>query len=269
MSYDPYATDDQNSAAPSDERPEYTYGPGPVTEPTSGQTPSPYSQPSGQPYSSPQPYAAPQPYTQPAQPYTQPAQPFGQPTQPYSQPYADPAQAYGAPVGPYGAQPQAYGIAPYGQPGQVTSYPVSPGYGRPLIDDPNGPDAPLRGATFLEAVKRYWLRGVTFTGRASRSEYLWASLMNVAVFAGLGALGGMSDGGPLSSMLALLMVLFMLASIVPGIALTIRRLHDTNTQGTFFLLSLIPYIGSFVVMIMCLMPEKPEGARFDKINGAG
>ena len=36
-----------------------------------------------------------------------------------------------------------------------------------------------------------------------------------------------------------------------------------------FLLSLIPYLGSFIVMIMCLMPEKPEGARFDRINGAG
>lgn len=255
MSYDPYATDDQNPAEPSDERPEYTYGPGPVTEPSFA--PSPYAEPQAQPYAAPQPYAT--------QPYGQQPQTYGPP----AQPYADPAQPYGAPVGPYGQQVQSYGVAPYGQPGQVTGYPVSPGYGRPLIDDPNGPDAPLRGATFPEAVKRYWTRGVTFTGRASRSEYLWASLMNVIAIFGLGSLGALTDGTAFNSLIALLMGLFLLGTIVPGIALTIRRLHDTNTQGTMFLLSLIPYLGSFIVMIMCLMPEKPEGARFDKINGAG
>ena len=79
----------------------------------------------------------------------------------------------------------------------------------------------------------------------------------------------LTDGTAINSLIALLMGLFLLGTIVPSIALTIRRLHDTNTQGTMFLLSLIPYLGSFIVMIMCLMPEKPEGARFDKINGAG
>ena len=75
MSYDPYATDDQNPAEPSDERPEYTYGPGPVTEPSFA--PSPYAEP----YAAPQPYAT-QPYGQQPQTYGPPAQPYADPAQP-------------------------------------------------------------------------------------------------------------------------------------------------------------------------------------------
>src|SRR4051794_17713464 len=97
----------------------------------------------------------PQPGQQPPpeQPYgQQPPQPYGQP--PYGQqPYAQqPPQPYGQ------LAPQ-----PYGQLGEV-----------PLSQ-------PLYGATIGQAVRRFWKKYVTFTGRASRSEFWWWYLVAVLV----------------------------------------------------------------------------------------
>ena len=58
-------------------------------------------------------------------------------------------------------------------------------------------------------------------------------------------------------------------AVFAGVLGALGMLLKKKWAATMFLLSLIPYLGSFIVMIMCLMPEKPEGARFDKINGAG
>jgi uncharacterized membrane protein YhaH (DUF805 family) len=71
---------------------------------------------------------------------------------------------------------------------------------------------------------------------------------------------GAADG------IGILVGLYFLAALVPGIALTVRRLHDTNNSGGLAALALIPYIGSLVVAILCVFDSKAEGARFDQIN---
>jgi len=40
---------------------------------------------------------------------------------------------------------------------------------------------------------------------------------------------------------------------VPSIAVTVRRLHDQGKSGWFYLISLVPYVGGFIVLVfMCL-----------------
>ncbi len=81
-----------------------------------------------------------------------------------------------------------------------------------------------------------------FTGRAPRAEYWWYVLGLIIAFVVLsiveGILGikGMVFGvyGPLTCLL-------WLATIVPGIAVGVRRLHDTNRSGWWILLPIIPY----------------------------
>jgi uncharacterized membrane protein YhaH (DUF805 family) len=58
-----------------------------------------------------------------------------------------------------------------------------------------------------------------------------------------------------------LFVLFSLAVVIPGIAVTVRRLHDGNFSGAFYLLTLVGL--SIVVLVLTLLESKPEGARFD------
>lgn len=135
-------------------------------------------------------------------------------------------------------------------------------------------DKPLYGATFGQAISRFFKKYATFAGRASRSEYWWWMLANViissvlsAVSYGLGAAGvGASETpgvGTVSIVGIVLASAWALAVLIPGLALTWRRLHDTNRSGGFFFLALIPFVGSIIVLILTLLPSDPAGARFD------
>ena len=50
-------------------------------------------------------------------------------------------------------------------------------------------------------------------------------------------------------------LLYSLAIIVPGIAVTIRRLHDTGRSGWWILLGLVPFVGILLLVLMCLDSE--------------
>jgi uncharacterized membrane protein YhaH (DUF805 family) len=138
-------------------------------------------------------------------------------------------------------------------------------------------DQPLYGASFGQAVSRFFKKYATFTGRASRSEYWWIALLNVLVFLVLGILAGVlgsmgarvdeygaSQPGPLLWFPGALIILYTLAVIIPSIALGIRRLHDANLAGWFILLNLIPSVGGIIMLVLTLLPSNPAGARFDR-----
>jgi uncharacterized membrane protein YhaH (DUF805 family) len=51
---------------------------------------------------------------------------------------------------------------------------------------------------------------------------------------------------------------------VPTIAVGVRRLHDANMSGWLYLINFIPLAGAFVLIVLLVLPPKPEGARFDR-----
>jgi uncharacterized membrane protein YhaH (DUF805 family) len=55
----------------------------------------------------------------------------------------------------------------------------------------------------------------------------------------------------------------LLGSIVPGIAIQVRRLHDANLSGGFWFLHFVPSVGALIVLILTILPSDPRGARFD------
>lgn len=135
---------------------------------------------------------------------------------------------------------------------------------------------PLYGASFGQAVSRFFKKYATFSGRASRSEYWWVALflgllwgvLGGVLGAILGATGAIKSDGSLEATgpaVALFVVwgLIGLALVIPGIALTVRRLHDGNFSGWLYLLHLIPSVGSIIVLVLTLLPSNPEGRRFD------
>lgn len=66
-------------------------------------------------------------------------------------------------------------------------------------------------------------------------------------------MGGENGPGALAWLVAALMGIVVLALIVPSIAVTVRRLHDQGKSGWFYLISLVPYVGGFIVLVfMCL-----------------
>ena len=56
--------------------------------------------------------------------------------------------------------------------------------------------------------------------------------------------------------------LYALAAIVPCLALTVRRLHDTDRGGLWILISLVPLIGGVVLFVFMLLEGTSGGNRF-------
>lgn len=138
--------------------------------------------------------------------------------------------------------------------------------------------APLYGATFGQAITRFFKKYATFSGRASRSEFWWFFLFNLivgGVLYGVGAAIAVASGGMYSSETGTMapgpgfwvgMIpywVWLLATIVPWFALIWRRFHDTNRSGAFYFLALIPFVGGIIVLVMLALPSDPAGARFD------
>lgn len=109
---------------------------------------------------------------------------------------------------------------------------------------------------FLTSVKTCLTNYVTFQGRAIRSEYWWFTLFLIVVslvLAGVDVMIFGSDGffSPLSD-------LFGLATLLPGLAVTARRLHDIDRSGWWMLIGLIPLIG-WVILIYWLVQRGTDG----------
>ncbi|MEV8144393.1 DUF805 domain-containing protein [Specibacter sp. NPDC078709] len=135
---------------------------------------------------------------------------------------------------------------------------------------PQGLVAPQRGniAGPVAAIKSFFKQYAVFSGRSTRSEFWWVQLFHFVVLMVVSVLFGAIDGSGASALAGLIIVLYglyMLAIIVPSLALFVRRLHDANMSGGFLALGLIPYAGALVVWILACLPSNPQGARFDKM----
>jgi uncharacterized membrane protein YhaH (DUF805 family) len=136
--------------------------------------------------------------------------------------------------------------------------------------------APDYDASVGEAVRRFFKKYATFTGRASRSEYWWWTLISgvvglileIVVMLG-GASGstvndaGATVPGPGAIVGYVLVAIWTLATLVPSLALTVRRLHDANFSGWMVLIGLVPILGAIVLFVFMFLGPKPEGQRFD------
>jgi uncharacterized membrane protein YhaH (DUF805 family) len=102
---------------------------------------------------------------------------------------------------------------------------------------------------FQEAIISDFKRYVDFNGRSARSEYWWWALMSFGigcVFSLLEIIVGGSTS-PMYGAVAALSYLVDLGLFLPGLAVAVRRLHDTNRSGWWYLIAftivgLIPLI---------------------------
>ncbi|WP_430298139.1 DUF805 domain-containing protein [Sinomonas sp. B1-1] len=124
-------------------------------------------------------------------------------------------------------------------------------------------ELPYYGAPPVEAVKRVFQKYAVFSGRASRSEYWWWFLASALASAVLNSIGPtVVNGQPTGT--SGLGGLWFLATVVPGLAVAARRLHDVNLSGWLLLLALVPVLGWIALVVMLAQPENPRGQRFDR-----
>jgi uncharacterized membrane protein YhaH (DUF805 family) len=74
--------------------------------------------------------------------------------------------------------------------------------------------------------------------------------------------GTTEEGGPLMTIAIVLGVLWVLGTLIPGLAVQVRRFHDQDKSGWFVLLGLIPYIGGLIVLIFMLIEGTAGPHRF-------
>lgn len=117
----------------------------------------------------------------------------------------------------------------------------------------------------LKAYRRY----AQFEGRSNRAEY-WLFVLTYAIafcvalaidFLVFGDLTQSAGMGPFSGIV-------ILASVVPSIAVGVRRLHDLDRTGFWLLISFVPFIGALAMLVVGLWPGTPGPNRFGPPEGA-
>lgn len=182
--------------------------------------------------------------------------------------YGQQAPQYGAPD--YGQQAPQYGAPQYSAPqyGNAAGYnQQQPQYGAPQ-PQPQGSgsffaltaplDQPAYNCTIGEAFIRFWKKYATFKGRASRGEFWWwvlcTFIIQIAFAVIFAVLGAIIDSNTANGMQSFVNTIWALATIVPSLALSVRRLHDTNKAGTtLVILYAIDFIGGVLLSVGLVM----------------
>ena len=98
---------------------------------------------------------------------------------------------------------------------------------------------------YLAVLKKY----VEFDGRARRKEYWMFTLFSTLISVGLAAVDVFSGLTNATGGINPLSTVYSMAVFLPTLAVSIRRLHDTNRSGWFLLLAFIPCIGAIILLV--------------------
>jgi uncharacterized membrane protein YhaH (DUF805 family) len=104
---------------------------------------------------------------------------------------------------------------------------------------------------YIEVMKKY----AVFSGRARRQEYWMFVLSNVIIVLFLSIIDGIA-GSDSESSRNTLTTLYGLTVLLPGLAVSVRRVHDTGRSGWWMLIGLIPIIGAIVLLIFIIQDSQ-------------
>ncbi len=113
-----------------------------------------------------------------------------------------------------------------------------------------------------QAIRSFWSNYATFRGRARRSEYWFIQLFLLLTNLAAAAIDlvlmdfdidqFMANGGG-----GIVGLVWILATVVPLLAVLVRRLHDTGRTGWWALIGFIPLIGSIVLLVFTVQDSHP------------
>jgi uncharacterized membrane protein YhaH (DUF805 family) len=102
---------------------------------------------------------------------------------------------------------------------------------------------------YLEPFRKY----VVFSGRARRAEYWVFGLVNIVISLVLSGVDMATGTLDLETGIGAFSGIFSLVILLPSIAVTVRRLHDTGRSAWWLLLVFIPLIGVLVMLVFMLL----------------
>lgn len=117
----------------------------------------------------------------------------------------------------------------------------------------------------INAYKNFFKGYVDFAGRSTRSDYWWVWLGNMIIyipffFAYGNALANPRNESALIALggIAIIYMVIGLALLLPGLALTVRRLRDAGFHWALIFVAFIPMVGGIALMVLLAMPTKEE-----------
>jgi len=114
---------------------------------------------------------------------------------------------------------------------------------------------------YLKVLKNY----AVFTGRASRTEYWMFVLFNI-IFSTIAIIIDHLMGttfkidslnGAVNFPYGYFYIVYVLAVLIPGLAVFVRRLHDIGKTGWYFLVAIIPLVGAIWLLILLVTESNP------------
>ncbi|OCG72524.1 DUF805 domain-containing protein [Gilliamella sp. Occ4-3] len=106
---------------------------------------------------------------------------------------------------------------------------------------------------FIDCITKNY---ANFNGRARRTEY-WMFILFATILTFIAIIIDKMIGSPL-----VVTIILTLALILPNLAVTVRRLHDTSKSGWWVLLQLIPYIGGIIIFVFCVLDSTPGSNQY-------
>jgi uncharacterized membrane protein YhaH (DUF805 family) len=111
---------------------------------------------------------------------------------------------------------------------------------------------------FGAAVQAFWANYTNFKGRARRSEYWFIQLFLVITNLAAAAIDFALMDGDVDRFIAnggggIVGLVWIVATIVPALAVLVRRLHDTGRTGWWALIGFVPVIGGIVLLVFTVL----------------
>ena len=115
---------------------------------------------------------------------------------------------------------------------------------------------------FTAAIRSFWSRFADFKGRSRRSEYWYVQLFLVVTNLAVAGIDLALMDGDVDRFIAnggggIVGLIWIFATIVPALAVLIRRLHDTGKTGWWALVGFIPLVGAIVLLVFTVTDSSP------------
>lgn len=98
---------------------------------------------------------------------------------------------------------------------------------------------------FGETLGYFFKHYTDFDGRARRKEYFFMVLWNLIFM-----------------IIPVINILWVLATLIPSLALEVRRLHDVGRSGAWLLLLFVPMVGAIVILVWLLTDSERSANKY-------
>lgn len=125
---------------------------------------------------------------------------------------------------------------------------------------------------FTQAIASGFSNYVNFSGRSGRSEYWYWVLFNMLAYIGIFVIGlvlSLLFGEIFGIVTMVAYVGFALAALIPSFAVMIRRFHDLDKSGWWWLVNFIPFVGALAFLYFMVQPSDEEDNRFGSVPEPG